>query len=70
MNPPGSVRDGDTSISLSSLHWFDTKSRHVWEAGDAGEAGGEDCSPVWLPFALQDDGSTGSLDAEVEAADA
>lgn len=70
VNPPGSVRDGDTSISLSSRRWFDTKSRHVREAGDAGESGCEDIAPPGIPFALQDDGSTGSFDSEVEATDA
>jgi len=70
VNPAGSVRDGDTSISRSSRRWFDTKSRHVGEAGDAGEAGGEHLAPPRIPLALQHDGSPGPLDAKVESADA
>lgn len=70
MNPPGSVRDGDTSISLSSRLWFDVKSRHVREARDIGESGCEDFAPPRIDFALEDDCSSGSFDAEIEASDA
>ncbi len=70
MNPPGSVRDGDTSISLSSRRWFDTKSRHVGEAGDSGEPLGEQLSPPGIELALEHDVRAGTFDSEVEAADA
>ena len=70
VKPPGSVSDGDTSISLNSRRWFDTKRRHVGEAGDSGETLGEHLSAPGFRFALQHDGSTGSLNSEVKAADA
>lgn len=70
VKPPGSVSDGDTSISRSSRRWFDTKSRHVRETGDAGESGCEHIAPPRVSFALQHDGSAGALDSEVEATDA